>query len=157
MMSRFRRSRGGFSPARLAAGCGATCRWVYAAEAGSSPAAPWSPSSPVIWLLLAGIVVMFMHVGFAIVETGFCRANRALNTTAITLMVFPLGSLAFWSYGFAVRQGNLPGRSVSTGFSRTAGAASPAVAATRATPVAWRTAVRNAGLLRSIADWVSAG
>ena len=130
------------------------CSAVYAAEAGSSPAARWPPSSPVIWLLLAGIVVMFMHVGFAIVETGFCRAKNALNTTAITLMVFPLGSLAFWSYGFAVGWGNLPSAVV------------PALAGLperRRQPSRLREQPRSRGeprwrsqILRSIADWVSA-
>jgi Amt family ammonium transporter len=60
----------------------------------------------VIWLLLSAIVVMFMHVGFAMIETGFCRAKNALNTIAITLMVFPLSCLAFWVYGFAIGWGN---------------------------------------------------
>ena len=30
----------------------------------------------VIWLLLAAIVVMFMHIGFAMIETGFCQGEE---------------------------------------------------------------------------------
>src|SRR5208282_5529664 len=70
-------------------------------------AAPVSvPASGVIWLLLAAIVVMFMHIGFAMIETGFCRAKNALNTATMNLMVFPLSCLAFWVYGFALGWGN---------------------------------------------------
>ena len=81
-------------------------RVAEAAGASASPAATSLPSAAVIWLLMSAIVVMFMHVGFAMIETGFCRAKNALNTVAITLMVFPLSCLAFWVYGFAVGWGN---------------------------------------------------
>ena len=64
------------------------------------------PNNGVIWLLLAAIVVMFMHIGFAMIETGFCRAKNALNTVTMNLMIFPLSCLAFWVYGFAVGWGN---------------------------------------------------
>ena len=30
-----------------------------------------------VWTLLAGFLVMFMQAGFAMVETGFCRAKNA--------------------------------------------------------------------------------
>ncbi len=66
-------------------------------------------SSEVIWLLLAAIVVMFMHIGFAMIETGFCRAKNALNTATMNLMIFPLSCVAFWVYGFAVGWGNFTG------------------------------------------------
>ena len=73
----------------------------------AEPAMPASlPANGVIWLLLAAIVVMFMHIGFAMIETGFCRAKNALNTVTMNLMIFPLSCLAFWVYGFAVGWGN---------------------------------------------------
>jgi ammonium transporter, Amt family len=64
------------------------------------------PGSGAIWLFLAAMVVMFMHLGFAMIATGFCRAKNALNTVAMNLMIFPLCGLAFWVYGFAVGWGN---------------------------------------------------
>ncbi len=64
------------------------------------------PSNGVTWLVLAAIVVMFMHIGFAMIETGFCRAKNALNTVTMNLMIFPLSCAAFWVYGFAVGWGN---------------------------------------------------
>jgi Amt family ammonium transporter len=86
-----------------AAACILICPTLQAAE----PAAPASmPDNSVIWLLLAAIVVMFMHIGFAMIETGFCRAKNALNTVTMNLMLFPLSCLAFWVYGFAVGWGN---------------------------------------------------
>lgn len=92
--------------AGTAAACTLACLPLDAAE----PAAGASlPSSGVIWLLLAAIVVMFMHIGFAMIETGFCRAKNALNTVTMNLMIFPFDCLAFWVYGFALGWGNFSG------------------------------------------------
>jgi Amt family ammonium transporter len=59
-----------------------------------------------IWVLLAGALVMFMQTGFALVEGGLCRAKNAGHTFAMNLMVYPLGCLAFYVYGFALGWGN---------------------------------------------------
>ena len=32
-----------------------------------------------VWLLIAGFLVMFMQAGFALAETGFCRAKNATH------------------------------------------------------------------------------
>ena len=32
-----------------------------------------------LWVLMAGILVMFMHPGFMLVETGFTRAKNSVN------------------------------------------------------------------------------
>ena len=104
--------------AGTAAACLATCFPLAAAE--SVPAAPSSmPGNGVIWLLLAAIVVMFMHIGFAMIETGFCRAKNALNTMTMNLMIFPLCCLAFWVYGFAVGWGNFSNGAVAPGWAAT--------------------------------------
>jgi Amt family ammonium transporter len=57
-------------------------------------------------LLLAGFLVMFMQVGFAMVETGLCRAKNAAHTVSMNLMICALGCLGFWAYGFALGWGN---------------------------------------------------
>ena len=36
-----------------------------------------------VWVLMAGFLVMFMQVGFAMVETGFTRSKNAVNTMAL--------------------------------------------------------------------------
>ena len=59
-----------------------------------------------VWLVLTGILVIFMQVGFAMVETGLCRAKNAADTISMNLMVFALACLAFWGYGFAFGWGN---------------------------------------------------
>ncbi len=60
----------------------------------------------VVWILLAGALVMFMQAGFALVEGGLCRAKNAGHTFAMNLMVYPLGCIAFYVYGFAIGWGN---------------------------------------------------
>ncbi len=59
-----------------------------------------------MWVLVAGFLVMFMQAGFMLVETGLCRAKNAAHTSAMNLMIYPLGCLAFWVYGFAIGWGN---------------------------------------------------
>ena len=59
-----------------------------------------------VWVLIAGFLVMFMQAGFMLVETGLCRAKNAAHTSAMNFLVYPLGCLAFWVYGFAIGWGN---------------------------------------------------
>jgi len=59
-----------------------------------------------VWTLITGFLVMFMQAGFMLVETGLCRAKNASHTAAMNLMVYPLGCVAFWIYGFAIGWGN---------------------------------------------------
>ncbi len=59
-----------------------------------------------VWVLVAGFLVMFMQAGFAMVETGLCRAKNSAHTIAMNFMIYPLGCLAFWAYGFAIGWGN---------------------------------------------------
>ena len=93
-----------------------TCLPLQAAEPAPHAAPAALPGNAVIWLLLAAIVVMFMHVGFAMIETGFCRAKNALNTVTMNLMLFPLSCVAFWVYGFAVGWGNFSNGAVAPGW-----------------------------------------
>jgi Amt family ammonium transporter len=59
-----------------------------------------------VWMLICGFLVMFMQAGFMLVETALCRAKNAAHTAAMNLMIYPLGCLAFWVYGFAIGWGN---------------------------------------------------
>ena len=59
-----------------------------------------------VWALVAGFLVMFMQAGFMFVETGLCRAKNASHTAAMNFMIYPLGCLGFWVYGFAIGWGN---------------------------------------------------
>jgi ammonium transporter, Amt family len=59
-----------------------------------------------VWALVTGFLVMFMQAGFKFVETGLCRAKNASHTAAMNFMIYPLGCLGFWAYGFAIGWGN---------------------------------------------------
>jgi ammonium transporter, Amt family len=59
-----------------------------------------------VWAMVTGFLVMFMQAGFALVETGLCRAKNAGHTMSMNFMIYPLGCLAFWAYGFAIGWGN---------------------------------------------------
>ena len=61
----------------------------------------------IVWTLVTGFLVMFMQAGFAMVETGLCRAKNASHTFSMNFMIYPLGCIAFWVYGFAIGWGNL--------------------------------------------------
>ena len=44
-----------------------------------------------MWTLITGFLVMFMQAGFALVETGLCRAKNAGHTMSMNFMIYPLG------------------------------------------------------------------
>jgi Amt family ammonium transporter len=52
---------------------------------------------------------MFMQAGFAIVETGLCRAKNANHTMMMNFMVYGVGMLAYWLIGFAIQEGGVGG------------------------------------------------
>jgi Amt family ammonium transporter len=58
-----------------------------------------------VWVMVSGALVMFMQFGFMAVETGLCRAKNSSHTAAMNFMIYPLGCLAFWAYGFAIGWG----------------------------------------------------
>ncbi len=60
----------------------------------------------VVWTLITGFLVMFMQAGFALVETGLCRAKSAAHVMATNFMIYGLGMLGFWVCGFAFMFGN---------------------------------------------------
>lgn len=62
-----------------------------------------------VWTLITGFLVMFMQAGFAIVETGLCRAKNANHTMMMNFMVYGVGMLAYWLIGFALQMGGVGG------------------------------------------------
>ena len=60
-----------------------------------------------IWVLVGAFLVMFMQVGFALVETGFTRAKNAVHTMGMNLVIYPVGSLGFWLVGYALMFGGV--------------------------------------------------
>ena len=59
------------------------------------------------WVLIAGFLVMFMQLGFALLETGFTRAKNAVNTMAMNLTIYPVGLIGFWLTGYGFMMGGI--------------------------------------------------
>jgi len=74
-----------------------------------------------VWTLIAGFLVMFMQAGFAMVETGLCRAKNAANMMSMNLMIYAFGCIGFWAYGFAIGWGNWINGPVAPGWYSTLG------------------------------------
>lgn len=62
-----------------------------------------------LWVLLTGFLVMFMQAGFAMVETGFCRAKNAAETMMMNFMVYGIGMVGYWICGYALQMGGVGG------------------------------------------------
>jgi Amt family ammonium transporter len=58
-----------------------------------------------VWVVVAGILVMFMQPGFALVEAGFTRAKNAGNIVMKNFMDFSVGALIYWAVGFGLAYG----------------------------------------------------
>jgi Amt family ammonium transporter len=54
-----------------------------------------------VWVLVAGILVMFMQAGFAFLEIGFSRGKNAGTVVAKILVNFAICALLFYAVGFA--------------------------------------------------------
>lgn len=59
-----------------------------------------------IWTLVTAMLVFFMNLGFACVETGFCRVKNSTNILSKNFIVFACSSIAFWVLGYGVMFGN---------------------------------------------------
>ncbi len=60
-----------------------------------------------VWTLVTGYLVMFMQAGFALVETGLCRAKNAGHTMGMNFMVYGLGMIGYYVAGFAFQFGGV--------------------------------------------------
>jgi len=59
-----------------------------------------------MWTLLTGFLVFFMNLGFAMVESGLCRAKNTVIILAKNYIVFAISSVAFLLIGFGLMFGN---------------------------------------------------
>ena len=59
------------------------------------------------WLMVGGILVLFMQAGFALVETGFTRAKNAAHTMMMNLVIFALGTVGWFVCGYALMFGSV--------------------------------------------------
>jgi len=59
-----------------------------------------------VWVLFTAFLVFFMNLGFAMVESGLCRAKNTVNILAKNFIVFAISSAAFWVIGWGLMFGN---------------------------------------------------
>jgi Amt family ammonium transporter len=59
-----------------------------------------------LWVLVTGFLVFFMNLGFAMVESGLCRAKNTVNILAKNFIVFAVSSLAYYLLGFGLMYGD---------------------------------------------------
>lgn len=60
-----------------------------------------------VWTLITGFLVMFMQLGFALLESGLARAKNANHTMMMNLVVYGVGMLAYWLIGFSIQMGGV--------------------------------------------------
>lgn len=53
-----------------------------------------------IWIMVCGMLVFFMNLGFGCVESGFCRAKNCVNILSKNFVVFAVCSIGFWLIGW---------------------------------------------------------
>ncbi len=58
-----------------------------------------------LWVVVGAALVIFMQAGFAMVETGFCRAKHAAHVVTTNLAIFGLGLVGFFLIGFPIMFG----------------------------------------------------
>lgn len=61
------------------------------------------------WVMICAFMVFFFQCGFAMVETGFCRAKNAAHTMTMNFMVFLVGAIGYFLIGFALQFGGSGG------------------------------------------------
>ncbi|MBE0475937.1 MAG: ammonium transporter [Coriobacteriia bacterium] len=59
-----------------------------------------------LWVLVAGMLVFFMNLGFGLVESGFCRAKNTVNIISKNFIVFAVATLAFLVLGWGLMFGD---------------------------------------------------
>lgn len=58
-----------------------------------------------LWIIIGAALVIFMQAGFALVETGFCRAKHAAHVVTTNFAIFGLGFIGFFLIGFPLAFG----------------------------------------------------
>src|SRR4051812_9161002 len=66
------------------------------------------------WVIVAGVLVMFMQAGFAFLEIGFSRGKNAGTVIAKVLANFSIAAICYWAVGFAFAFGGDLGHVIGT-------------------------------------------
>jgi ammonium transporter, Amt family len=83
-----------------------------------------SVATDTMWVLVAGVLVMFMQAGFLLLEVGFSRMKNAGTVAAKVIANFAIAGVAYWAVGFALAFGgsiDAAGNEVTGWFAGTSG------------------------------------
>jgi ammonium transporter, Amt family len=69
------------------------------------PEAAVATSLNLLWIIIGAALVIFMQAGFALVETGLCRAKHAAHVVSTNFAIFGLGFVGFFIIGFPLMFG----------------------------------------------------
>ncbi len=96
--------------AALAFGAGwlafAAGAWAQDLKAVAASLADLRVAADTMLVMVAGFLVFWMHAGFAMLESGLCRAKNAVAILYKNFGVVAVSSLAFWMLGFALMFGD---------------------------------------------------
>ena len=59
-----------------------------------------------LWTLITAMLVFFMNMGFACVESGFARSKNCVNILSKNFIVFAISTVAFWLIGWGLMFGD---------------------------------------------------
>lgn len=59
-----------------------------------------------VWVLVTAMLVFWMNAGFALVESGLCRAKNCVNILTKNFIVFAASTLSFWVIGWGLMFGD---------------------------------------------------
>src|SRR3989338_5597596 len=59
-----------------------------------------------LWVLITAMLVFFMNMGFAMVESGFARAKNCVNILSKNFVVFAVSSIGFLVLGWGLMFGD---------------------------------------------------
>ena len=62
--------------------------------------------SDTMWVMVTAMLVFFMNLGFATVESGMCRAKNTVNILSKNFIVFAVTSIGFLLLGWGIMFGN---------------------------------------------------
>jgi hypothetical protein len=62
-------------------------------------------ATDIAWLLIAGILVLFMQGGFGLVEAGFIRSKNVTNILMKNVWDLSFDAIGYWAIGFGLAYG----------------------------------------------------
>lgn len=90
----------------ISAACVLVAGLAFASNAHAKTAEELTIALDTIWVVLTASLVFFMNLGFALVESGFCRSKNTVNILSKNFIVFAISCLAFYVFGWGLMFGN---------------------------------------------------